>query len=83
MYLSFLRYPLFILFGRKKEDYRWVSGVPLFGNLAILLGLWHCSPNIWLSVGALLAIAADTAGLPWFIACVWRDKSFWESPTWS
>jgi len=78
LYFSFLRYPLVILLGGEKENYRSTSGIPIFGNLAVLVGLWLCSPSVWLNAGAIVAIAIDTGGLPWFIACVWKDKSFWD-----
>ncbi|MFH1998430.1 MAG: hypothetical protein ABIK28_02065, partial [Planctomycetota bacterium] len=36
LYYSFLRYPLYRLFGGKKADYRWVSGFPILKILALI-----------------------------------------------
>jgi hypothetical protein len=76
-YLSFLRYPLHRLLGGKKEDYRWISGFPLFGTLTIV-GLPFLPRSIWLSFLALVFLLIDTAGIPWFIIAVWKDDSFWR-----
>jgi hypothetical protein len=63
-YLSFLRYPLYKFLRR---EYRWESGIPLFGSLFLATGvalLWSNAAVFWLGV---VLVAIDTGGLPWFI----------------
>lgn len=71
-YLSFLRYPLHRLSGGTRENYRWVSGLPLFGSMFLWLGaafLTEQPPLLW---SALIVSLLDTGGLHWFIATmVW------------
>ena len=66
-YLSFLRYPIHRLTGHKKEDYKWTSGIPLFGSLFValsLLSFWRVS---WVLVLSLILIVIDTGGIHWFL----------------
>lgn len=66
-YFSFLRYPLHLLRGLPKEEYHWVSGVPLLGSLLVCiswLGLHH-DPAMTIVTVALLLM--DTGGIIWFI----------------
>jgi hypothetical protein len=62
-YLSFLRYPLYRLFGR---EYQHASGVPLFGSLLLVIAvtLLYERPLLFWS-GITLALL-DTGGLHWF-----------------
>ena len=65
-YLSFLRYALYSLRGRKGE-YRYVSGVPLLGSFLVVALLIPLElPNCARIAGVALA-ALDTGGLHWFI----------------
>ena len=64
-YLSFLRYPVHIMMGRKKEDYKWVSGIPVFGSLFVAISLFKFWQPTWLLVFAIILILIDTAGLHW------------------
>jgi hypothetical protein len=69
-YLSFLRYPCHRLRGGTKEDYKWVSGIPLFGSLFVavaLLKFWSVTPIL---IPSVLLIVIDTGGLHWFIGTV-------------
>lgn len=69
-YLSFLRYPLHRLGGGSKESYHWVSGFPLVGSFFVAIALlkyWH---NTGLFVAAMLLIAIDTGGIPWFLGSI-------------
>jgi hypothetical protein len=64
-YLSFLRYPLYKLL---RKEYRWESGLPVFGSLFVAIAtalLWHQTRIAWL--GSFL-IAIDTGGLHGFSA---------------
>lgn len=68
-YLSFLRYPLCRLRG---QEYKWVSGVPVFGSLllVIALAMVHDSP-VFFWIGTSIALL-DTGGLHWFaVAMLW------------
>ena len=62
-YLSFLRYPLCKLLGR---EYKWVSGIPVFGSLLVVIAVpvLHESPVLFWS-GITIALL-DTGGLHWF-----------------
>jgi hypothetical protein len=68
-YLSFLRYPLYCVRGRKGE-YRYVSGAPLFGSFLVVVFLIR--PEMlqlprWARFAGLALAALDTGGLHWFI----------------
>ena len=55
-YLSFLRYPIHRLAGGTKDNYKWVSGAPVFGSVFVALSL--------------VVILIDTGGLHWFAAAM-------------
>ena len=66
-YLSFLRYAIYRLCGRTRENYKWVSGVPLFGSLFVALSLLKFrSHPIFLTI-AIILILIDTGGLHYFL----------------
>src|SRR5690349_19056289 len=61
-YTSFVRYPLHRLRGGTREDFRWVSGLPLVGSILLCLStmFFGRSPVSWIA----LAIALlDTGGV--------------------
>jgi hypothetical protein len=62
-YLTFLRYPLYSLFGRECKH---VSGVPLLGSLLLVIAvtMLHEWPLFFWS-GIMIALF-DTGGLHWF-----------------
>ena len=62
-YLSFLRFPFCKLLGR---EYKWSSGIPVFGSLFLVIAvvMFHESPALFWS-GIAVAIL-DTGGLHWF-----------------
>jgi len=65
-YLSFLRYPIHRLKGGSREDYQWVSGIPVLGSLLVaapFARLWL--PSELVPVGIILFLI-DTGGLHWF-----------------
>lgn len=69
-YLSFLRYPLYRLFGRECKH---VSGVPLLGSLLLVIAvtMLHMRPLFFWS-GITIALL-DTGGLHWFAAIMlWK-----------
>lgn len=77
-YLSFLRYPVFLLRGGKKENYRSVSGLPLVGCVSVI-ALIFLPRSIWLSLFAFIFLIIDTGGISWAIISVWKDDSFWNN----
>jgi hypothetical protein len=69
-YLSFLRYPVHRIMGKTKEDYRWISGIPLFGSLFVAVSLFQFWRSPWLLALAVVLIVIDTGGLHWFLGTV-------------
>ena len=65
-YLSFLRYPLYKLRG-KQSEYRWVSGIPLFGSVFVAVALVILREPFGIIVFGVILAALDTGGLHWFI----------------
>lgn len=66
-YLSFLRYPLFRLKGGKRDEFRWVSGLPVIGSGLVAVAAL-CSLGeprlLWPAIGLILI---DTGGLHWAV----------------
>jgi hypothetical protein len=77
-YLSFLRYPLFVLRGRSRDEYQHISGFPMVGML-VLFGLALTPASSSLSLAALLFMLIDTGNIPWFVVSMWKDDSFWNA----
>jgi hypothetical protein len=77
-YLSLLRYPLFILRGRSRDEYRHISGFPMVGML-VLFGLALTPASRALSLATFVLLLIDTGNIPWFVVAVWRDDSFWNA----
>lgn len=72
-YLSILRYPLHRARGRSQDSYRWVSGVPLLGSLALVIGwaFWtRHQGSRSLDVAAWSIALLDTGGIHWFVAAM-------------
>jgi len=67
VYLSFLRYPIHHVRGGTREDYRWVSGVPLVGSLLLWLSI-PLLPWVGLRWFAVAISLFDTGGIHWFAA---------------
>ena len=64
-YLSFLRYPLHRMRCGKKDNYTWMSRVPLIGSFLLALSLLMHHAFSWLFVMAISLIAIDTGGIRW------------------
>jgi hypothetical protein len=64
-YLSFLRYPLYCIRGRKGQ-YRHVSGAPILGSLLVVVLLIPLGLHNWARIAAFSLAAIDTGGLHWF-----------------
>jgi hypothetical protein len=69
-YLTFLRLPVHLARGGMHENYRRVSGFPIFGSIF----LWLSIPMLS-SVGLRWTAAAvslfDTGGIHWFLGTMW------------
>jgi hypothetical protein len=73
-YLSFLRYPIHRMMGKKKEEYRWASGIPVFGSLFVAISLLSFWQVPWLRGTAIGLILIDTGGLHWFAGTMlWHE----------
>lgn len=55
-----------------------VSGIPAVGTFAVLLGCVLAFGHRPTAFIALLVLALDSGGLPWFLIATWRDASFWD-----
>src|SRR5688572_28641676 len=72
-YLSFLRYPLFLRRGGKKEEFQWVSGIPVIGSVLVVAALVFGREPRWLTAVGVLLILLDTGGPHWFVFVLVRD----------
>jgi hypothetical protein len=66
-YFSLLRYPVHVWRGGTRENYRWESGIPVFGSLFLWVSAFCLTTQpifMWLAIGLSLF---DTAGLHWFL----------------
>ena len=76
-YLSSIRYPIYCLL-RKKESYKFNSGIPLLGSLFNIISII----TYWGTARAVLAFIfflIDTGGFPWLIYSMakenwWREE---------
>jgi hypothetical protein len=77
VYTSWVRAFLHKILNGDLEDYKFVSGIPILGNVAALVALWHCG-NSWVTIAIVITILVlDTGGMPWFVIATWRDDSLW------
>jgi hypothetical protein len=65
-YVSFLRYPLYCIRGRKGQ-YRNVSGAPILGSFLVVVLLIPLGLHHWARIAAFTLAAIDTGGLHWFV----------------
>lgn len=75
-YTSFFRYPLLKLL--RASTIPNVSGYPVVGTLAALASLLLGFGSLPISALALVVLAIDTGGAPWFVACTWRSRELWD-----
>jgi hypothetical protein len=76
LYTSFLRYPLLMLL--RASTIRHVSGYPVVGTLAALVAVISGFGSLPISALALVVLAIDPGGAPWFVACSWRSREIWD-----
>jgi hypothetical protein len=64
-YLSFVSYPFHRLRGRARDDFKWISGVPLIGSFMLWISavLLQTTSLKWL---AIVLSLFDTGGIHWF-----------------
>jgi len=77
-YLSYVRYPVFFLTGRKAE-FQYVSGFPIVGSLIVTACLIFLQLPRWAVVAGIALALLDTGGIHWFLgSLLWhrmKDKS--------
>ncbi len=73
-YLSFLRYPIFLLRGGRKSEFRWISGTPVIGSLSVAVGLVYLHQTSWILLAGLVLILIDTGGLHWFAGTILSQR---------
>src|SRR5262245_13106626 len=70
VYLSFLRYPIHRAVGGTRANYRWASGIPLFGSLLLWISIPFLSSAALRWVAAILSLF-DTGGIHWIFGILW------------
>lgn len=78
-YLAFVRPRLYRRRRGSMEGYRFVSGLPLFGTLFVVLAGVSGFGEVPTAVVGLVALALDTGGLPWFLILTWHDGGMWDA----
>ncbi|MEQ8765457.1 MAG: hypothetical protein RL885_16125 [Planctomycetota bacterium] len=75
-YLTFLRYPIIQAKGKCRDDYRFISGVPLFGSTFVIFAwvFWiRHEGSLLLDVATWSLAVFDTGGIHWLLAMeVWQ-----------
>ena len=77
-YLSFVRPWLYRRRQGSLEGYRFVSGLPIIATTIVVLMLLTNFGARIVAVSALVILALDTGGLPWFLISTWRDDGLWD-----
>ena len=78
LYLTCVRPWLYRLRHHSLEGYRYVSGFPVIGTILVTLALLASAGSKPIAAVALLVLAIDTGGLPWFLVSTWHDESLWN-----
>ena len=78
-HMSFVRPALYRWRRGSKEEYRHISGIPLFGNMLAVIGGVIGFGDWRAGTIGMFAVALDTGGLPWFLLTTWRDDSLWDA----
>ena len=78
-FISFVR-PLY--YGLRKEKYKFVSVIPLMGNILLVPAVFLLPEEIFLRYVALAIVLIDTGGLPWLFLMLlgnlivrWKKKT--------
>lgn len=70
-----------LLYRRRHGSYegmRNISGAPVIGTFAVLMGCLLGCGHWPTAVIGLCVLALDLGGLPWYVIATWRDSSFWD-----
>jgi len=78
-FLFFIRPLVHRMRGGKVEDYQFVSGLPVIGNLFALLAVALELGNVGVAIVGIVTAIIDTGGLPWFLLCTWKDQGLWDN----
>jgi hypothetical protein len=80
-FLSFLRAPIYKLLGRECRN---VSGIPLIGNLFLLVAMFLVDRTTVAWMIAMTLILIDTGGIVWFLVTVsWMSLRSQPKEVWS
>ena len=79
VYLSAVRPRLYHLRHGSMEGYRFISGLPLFGDLLVIVAGVSGFGALPTAVVGLVALVLDTGGLLRFLIATWRDDSLWDA----
>jgi hypothetical protein len=77
-YSSFLRGWLYHRKHGTLDRYQHESGIPVVGSLLLVVGSVFGFGAIGTALLGIIAVALDTAGLPWFLFATWQDSSLWD-----
>jgi hypothetical protein len=59
-----------------REGFQYTSGIPVVGNLFAVLGATFGWGDWWATMPAVLTVALDPCGLPWFVVAMIRTRQF-------
>jgi hypothetical protein len=79
-YLSFVRGLRYRRATGSLDAYRHVSGLPMVGTVAVVVGTLLGFGSALCAALGLLAVGIDTGGSVWFLIATWRDASLWDRP---
>jgi len=60
-------------------EYRGSSPIPMFGDVLVILSTVFGFGAIGTAALALLVVALNMGGTPWFVFATWRDSGLWDS----
>lgn len=60
------------------EGMRNISGFPVIGTYAAVMGTFFGIGHWPTAVLGLIVLTLDLGGLPWFVIATWHDSSFWD-----
>ena len=78
-YLCVIRPSLFLRRYGPDAEYRGPSPAPMFGDVFVILSALFGFGAIGTAAFALLVVALNPGGTPWFVFATWRDSALWDS----
>jgi hypothetical protein len=76
-HLAFVRPTLFRLRHGSMENYRYVSGFPLFGEFFACMGGGFGFGEVVTALVGITSMLLNPNSLLWFTLLLWNDESFW------